>query len=62
MNEFKYGSIQQLLTEHQHNLSSQTRQGIQRIVEQGTERLNPNTLVKICRDLKCLPTDILRAM
>ena len=29
-----------------------------RIIEQGAEGIDPNTLSRLCGDLDCLPTDI----
>ena len=62
MLKFKQEALERLLTHHHKKLSLPTRQQIQRLVDQGAERLNPYAFSKLCRDLECLPTDILRAV
>jgi DNA-binding Xre family transcriptional regulator len=62
MNEFKTEALERLFEQHKDRLGSATCQSIRRIIEQGAEKLNLNTLNGLCRGLKCLPTDILRAV
>lgn len=58
MIRFKVGAVEERLEERKSKLMLSTYQHIRRIVDQGAEGMNPNTLSHLCRDLGCLPTDI----
>ena len=60
MLRFKKEAIDQLLENSKQELNLTTYQHIRKIVEQGAEKLDPYALSNICRDLKCLPTDIIQ--
>ena len=62
MKEFKTEVIEQLLERHRRKLGTTTWQKIQRLVQQGAGDLNLYALNGLCRDLECLPSDILRAV
>jgi DNA-binding Xre family transcriptional regulator len=59
MLRFKKEAIDQLLEDRKEELNLTTYQHVRKIVEQGAEKLDPYALSNICRDLKCLPTDII---
>ena len=58
MIRFKVTVIGQMLEERRPELTSAIYQNIKRIIDKGTEGMNHNTLSQLCRDLNCLPTDI----
>ena len=58
MIRFKVGAVEQRLEERKSELMLSTYQHIRRIVDQGADGMDPNTLSHLCRDLQCLPTDI----
>ena len=62
MNEYKTDALERLIEQHKDRLGRHICQAIRRIIERGAEKLNLQTLNKLCRDLQCLPTDILRAV
>jgi DNA-binding Xre family transcriptional regulator len=62
MNEFKTEALERLLAQHKDRLGKVACLSVRRTIEQGGEALDLNTLNKLCRDLECLPTDILRAV
>ena len=58
MLRFKKEALDQLLENRKQAMCLTTYQHVRRIIEQGVEKLDPYALSNICRDLKCLPTDI----
>ena len=59
MLRFKKEAIEQLLEERKPELNLTTYQHIRKTMDQGTEALDPYALSNMCRDLRCLPTDII---
>lgn len=62
MLRFKKEAIEQLLEDRKPELNLTTYQHIRKTVDQGAEGLDPYSLSNLCRDLKCLPTDIVEAL
>ena len=62
MLRFKKEAVEQLLEDRKPELNLTTYQYIRKTVEQGAESLDPYALSNMCRDLKCLPTDIIEAV
>ena len=62
MLRFKKEAIEQLLEDRKPDLNLTTYQHIRKTVDQGAEGLDPYSLSNLCRDLKCLPTDIVEAV
>ena len=58
MIRFKLKAVEKLLEDRKSDLNLTTYQHIKKTVEQGANGLDPYTLSNICRDLQCLPTDI----
>ena len=58
MIRFKDKDIERLLEQRKPQINLTTYQHIRKTLEQGAQGLDPYTLSNICRDLKCLPTDI----
>lgn len=58
MIRFKREAIEQMLEERKPKINLTTYQHIKKAIDQGTENMDPYTLSNICRDLQCLPTDI----
>ena len=58
MIRFKKREIEQMLEARKPEINLTTYQHIKKTVVQGAEGMDPYTLSNICRDLKCLPTDI----
>jgi DNA-binding Xre family transcriptional regulator len=58
MLRFKVKAVEQRLEERKSELTLPTHQYIRRTVDQGAEGMGHQTLSNLCRDLKCLPTDI----
>lgn len=58
MIRFKQKAIEKLLEERKSEINLTTYQHIKKTIEQGAAGIDPYTLSNICRDLKCLPTDI----
>ena len=62
LNQFKTEAVERLLAQHKSELTLSQHQSIQRQVEKGAEGISAYALTEICRMLKCLPTDIMRAV
>ena len=62
MLRFKIEAIEQLLEDRKPELNLTTYQHVRKTVDQGAEGLDPYSLSNLCRDLKCLPTDIVEAV
>ena len=58
MIRFKVPAISQRLEERKPELTLAAYQHIVRTIEKSAEGIDHNTLSHLCRDLKCLPTDI----
>ena len=58
MIRFKREAIEKLLEARKPQISFSTYQHIQRIIKQGAEGMDAYALSNICRDLDCLPADI----
>ncbi len=58
MIRFKKKVLEEMLEVRKPEINLTTYQHIKKIVDQGAEGMDPYTLSNICRDLKCLPTDI----
>lgn len=58
MIRFKQKAIEKLLEDRKPDINLTTYQHIKKTVDQGAGALDPYTLSNICRDLQCLPTDI----
>ncbi|MBT4499412.1 MAG: hypothetical protein HOC74_16910 [Gemmatimonadetes bacterium] len=58
MIRFKVKAIEQRLEERKSELMLSTYQYIKKTIEKGAGGMDHNTLSHLCRDLKCLPTDI----
>ena len=59
MIRFKKREIEQMLEDRKPEINLTPYQHIKKTVDQGAEGMDPYTLSNICRDLKCLPTDII---
>ena len=59
MLRFKTEALEQLLEKRKPEINLTTYQHIRKTVDQGAENLDPYALSNMCRDLKCLPTDII---
>ena len=51
--------IEERLENRKPEINLTTYQHIKKTIDQGAEGMDPYTLSNICRDLKCLPTDII---
>lgn len=60
MKEFRIDVIEQLLARHETRLGPTTCQHLRRLVQRGARDLDAYALMDMCRELECLPTDILR--
>ena len=58
MIRFKTKQIEQMLEQRKPEINLTTYQHIKKTVYQGADGMDPYTLSNICRDLNCLPTDI----
>jgi len=58
MIKFKKKRIELILEERKGEINLTTYQHIKKTVDQGTDGIDPYTLSNICRDLNCLPIDI----
>ncbi len=58
MIRFKKKEIEQILEDRKPEINLTTYQHIKKTVDGGTDGMDPYTLSNICRDLNCLPTDI----
>ena len=59
MIRFKKKVLEEMLEGRKPEINLTTYQHIKKSVDQGAEGMDPYTLSNICRDLKCLPTDII---
>ena len=59
MLRFKYNLIEERLQERKNHLTPHTFQVIRKVVHEGAEGINPNTLSNLSSDLGCLPSDII---
>ena len=50
--------IEKILEERKPDINLTTYQHIKKNIDQGADDMDPYTLSNMCRDLKCLPTDI----
>ncbi len=58
MIRFKRKALEKRLEERRSHFTPHTYLYIQKVIDQGAEGIDPNTLSRLCRDLDCLPTDI----
>jgi len=58
MIRFKTKQIEVMLEERKPEINLTTYQHIKKAVDQRADGMDPYTLSNICRDLNCLPTDI----
>ena len=58
MIRFKKKEIEQILEDRKPEINLTTYQHIKKTIDAGTDGMDPYTLSNICRDLNCLPTDI----
>lgn len=58
MIRFKTKQIEEMLEVRKPEINLTTYQHIKKTVDQGADNMDPYTLSNICRDLNCLPTDI----
>ena len=58
MIRFKLEAIEKLLEERKPEINLTTYQHIKKTIDNGAEGMAPYTLSNMCRDLNCLPTDI----
>ncbi|MFT5087272.1 MAG: hypothetical protein ACI906_002908 [Candidatus Latescibacterota bacterium] len=59
MIRFKTKKLEQMLEERKPDINLTTYQHIKKTVDQGADNMNPYKLSNLCRDLNCLPTDII---
>ena len=50
--------IEKILEDRKPDINLTTYQHIKKKIDQGADDMDPYTLSNMCRDLKCLPTDI----
>jgi DNA-binding Xre family transcriptional regulator len=50
--------IEKILEDRKPDINLTTYQHIKKNIDQGADDMDPYTLSNMCRDLKCLPTDI----
>ena len=62
MVRFKKEIVDNLLAEYKEQLNPTTYQHIRKTLEQGADNLDAYALSNLCRDLKCLPSDIIEAI
>jgi len=58
MIRFKKKAIEELLEARKSKIEHTTYQQIKKTIERGAKGLDPYTLSNLCRELKCLPVDI----
>ncbi len=58
MSRFKVTAIGPMLEKRKPELTLAIYQSINKVIDQDAKGMDPYTLSRICRDLKCLPTDI----
>ena len=59
MIRFKMKQIEQMLEDRKPEINLTTYQHIKKNIDRGAEGIVPYALSNLCRDLKCLPTDII---
>ncbi len=59
MIRFKMKQIEQMLEDRKPEINLTTYQHIKKNIDRGAEGMDPYALSNLCRDLKCLPTDII---
>ncbi len=62
MIRFKREVIEKLMEERKPSINLTTYQHIKKTLEHGADGLDPYTLSNMCRDLECLPTDIVECI
>ena len=55
---FKRKAVEKLLKKRKPQISLSIYQHIQRTIDRSAEGIDPYTLSNLCRDLECLPNDI----
>jgi DNA-binding Xre family transcriptional regulator len=60
MLRFKVTAIRQMLEERKPELTLAIYQKIKKAIDEGAEDIDHFALSRICRDLQCLPTDIVQ--
>ena len=60
MLRFKYDLIEERLQERKNQLTPHTYQYVRKVIDQGAEGIDPYNLPILCRDLYCLPNDIIK--
>ena len=58
MIHFKQKAVEELLAQHKSRLDQTTFQQIKKTIDRGAKGLDPYTLSLLCRDLQCMPVDI----
>ena len=58
MIRFKEKAIETLLEDHKGKMEHTTYQQIKKTIERGANGIDPYTLSNLCRELQCLPVDI----
>ncbi len=58
MIRFKQKALEKLLEARKPQISPPTYMNLKRTIDQGAEGIDPNTLSRLCRELECLPVDI----
>ncbi|MGY8825426.1 MAG: hypothetical protein ACKVJG_16060 [Candidatus Latescibacterota bacterium] len=59
MIRFRTKKLEQMLEERKPDINLTTYQHIKKTVDQGADNMTPYKLSNLCRDLNCLPTDII---
>ena len=57
---FRYQHIVERLEERKNQLTPHTYQYVRKVIDQGAEGIAPYNLPILCRDLYCLPNDIIK--
>lgn len=58
MIHFRSLAVQALLAERKPHIALHTFQYLSKVIERGAKDIDPYTLSHLCRDLGCLPNDI----
>ena len=58
MIRFKREALEKRLEERKPQIGLPTYMNITKVINQSAEGINPYTLARLCRDLECLPVDI----
>lgn len=58
MIRFKQQALEDLLESRKPEMDYTTYQQIKKTIERGAKGIDPYTLSNLCRELKCLPVDI----